>query len=186
MAKAEDNVLTRGFSGTIGKQLTFRRIGGQTFVSKYRRPPSVPPTEKAVAARTKFAVATAYAKKAVKNPEKKALYQQAVTGGQRAYNVAIMDALNPPVVESIDIKNYLGRAGDTILILAKDDFKVDSVSVAISNESGEIVEQGNAVMQEDMEWLYTATIENPTLSGSKIEVVARDLPGNSGSKMISL
>jgi hypothetical protein len=187
MAKAEDNVLTRGFTGTIGKQLTFRRIGGQTFVSKYRRPSSVPPTEKAVAARTKFAEATAYAKRVVKNPEKKALYQQAVTGGQRAYNVAIMDALHAPVVENIDIKNYLGRQGDVIRIDAKDDFKVESVFVTISNESGEIIEQGNAVKQkEELEWSYVAINENPTLAGSKIEVVAKDLPGNSGSKTVSL
>ena len=57
--------------------------------------------DKMVAARTKFSIATAYAKNAVKDPEIKALYQAAAKGGQRAFNVAIVDALNAPTVESI-------------------------------------------------------------------------------------
>jgi hypothetical protein len=167
MAKVADNILLKGFSGTIGKSLTFRQIGGQTFVSKYQKAPTGEPTEKAVAARTKFGEATAYARGVVKDPEQKALYQAKVTGGQRAFNIAVMDA---------------GRTGDAIFIRATDDFKVASVSVLIYNPAGELAEQGNAVLQENSDnWLYHLKQNIPVLMGSRITVRATDLPGNSSS-----
>src|SRR5580700_1849591 len=101
MAKVKDNVLAKGFSGTIGRGLTFRQIGGETFVSKYQRAPTVAATEKKLAARAKFGIATAYARRAIKDPDMKAMYQAVVKGGQRAFNIAMMDALQAPVVENI-------------------------------------------------------------------------------------
>jgi hypothetical protein len=183
MAKVKDNVMVKGFSGTIGKQLTFRQIGGKTFVSNYQKAPSVPATEKKLAAQTRFGVATAYARKAVKDPDLKAMYQAAVKGGQRAFNVAIADALHAPVVESIQAENYHGHPGDQIIIGAKDDFKVTAVAVSIFNKAGEIIEEGDAFIQndEEMKWLYKVQQENPGLAGSKIIAVATDLPGNKGS-----
>src|SRR5664279_356490 len=80
MAKVKDNILTKGFSGTIGKQLTFRQIGGKTFVSKYQKAPTVPATEKKLAVQAKFGMATAYARRVVRDQEVKAMYQAVVTG----------------------------------------------------------------------------------------------------------
>ena len=96
MAEVSDNVLMKGVSGTIGGQLTFRQIGGKTFVSKYQRPPGVAATEKKLAAQTRFGLATAYARKVVRYPEVKALYQAVIKGGQRAFNIAVIDALHAP------------------------------------------------------------------------------------------
>jgi hypothetical protein len=183
MAKVKDNVMVKGFSGTIGKQLTFRQIGGETFVSNYQKAPAVAATEKKLAAQTRFGIATAYACRAVKDPDLKAMYQALVKGGKRAFNIAMRDALNAPVVESIQSENYQGHMGDQIIVRASDDFKVVHVVVSIYNQDGNLIEEGNAVNQKDeeMKWLYKVQQENPGLTGSKIIAVATDLPGNSGS-----
>lgn len=181
MAKVKDNILLKGLSGTIGKSLTLRQIGGKTFVSKYQKAPTVAATEKKLAARAKFGKATAYARKAVKDPELKAMYQVKVTGGQRAFNIAMMDALRAPVIENIIADNYHGQSGDEIFIRATDDFKVTDVVLSVYRPAGELLEQGNAVMQpnEEMQWVYVVKQDNPEFSGSKITAVATDLPGNS-------
>ena len=183
MAKVKNNALVKGFSGTIGGELTFRQIGGETFVSKYQKAPTVLATEKKAAVQTKFGLATAYARKAVKDPAIKSLYQAFVKGGQRAFNIAMIDALNPPVVQSIAAENYSGLVGDSILIRAIDDFKVASVVVSIYNQKGDLVEKGNAVALENGEndWQYIATKSNKEFHGSVIDAVAIDLPGNSAS-----
>lgn len=180
MAKVRDNVLVKGYSGTIGGELTFRLIGGKTFVSKHQRAPSVAPTEKKLAVQTKFGMATSYARRAVKDPAVKAMYQAVVKGGQRAFNIAMIDALNSPVVESIQADRYTGRVGDPVIIRARDDFKVASVVVSIYSQRGVLLEQGQAVEPEDAdgEWLYVASQENPEPAGSSVSVVAMDMPGN--------
>jgi hypothetical protein len=182
MAKVKDNVMMKGFSGTIGKQLTFRQIGGETFVSNYQKAPAVATTEKKLAAQAKFGIATAYARRALKDPELKAMYQAVVKGGQRAFNIAMRDALNAPVVKSIQAENYQGHVGDQIIVRATDDFKVADVVVSIYNKAGNLIEEGNAVIQEDdqIEWLYIVQQENPGHVGSKIVAAATDLPGNNG------
>jgi len=180
MAKIRGNLLLNGVSGTIGRQLTFRQIAGKTFVSKYQREPSVPATEKKRAVQKKFGLATAYARKVVKNPELKAMYQAKVKGGQRAFNIAMMDALQAPVVESIQADNYQGRPGDQIFVRATDDFKVATVIVEIFNKAGQLMERGNAILRKNeiMNWLYVARQENADWPGSMIAVMATDLPGN--------
>jgi len=60
-----------------------------------------------------------------------------------------------------------------------DDFKVVSVSVLITNPEGTIIESGFAVLLDNgLDWEYTATVVNPTYLGDKIRVQVADLPGN--------
>jgi hypothetical protein len=188
MAKVNDNVLMKGVSGTIGGQLTFRQIGGKTFVSKYQRPPSVAATEKKVAVQTKFGMATAYGRRVVRDPELKALYQAVVKCGQRAFNIAVIDAMQAPVVESIQGENYHGHIGNPIIVRATDDFKVAAVVVSVYNQAGNLIEGGNAILQdnEGMNWLYIAQRENTEYNGSTVKAVATDLPGNMASLSIEL
>ncbi|MFI5154232.1 MAG: hypothetical protein ACHQET_12910 [Chitinophagales bacterium] len=187
MAKLNGNPIAEGLSGSIGRMLTFRQIGGKTFISKYQRTSTVAATEKLVVARTRFGQATAYAKRVIRDPSLKALYLAFAMGGQRVFNVAIRDALNPPRVESIRADIYNGKPGDPILIRAIDDFKVVEVRVSVHTDSGELVEEGKAVMQENkLDWLYIAISRNPEISGSKITAIASDLPGNRHSMTLNL
>ncbi len=93
---------------------------------------------------------------------KKVLYKSAATGMQSGFNVATADAFTPPVVNKITTDKYHGVSWeDSITIDATDDFKVESVSVAIHDATGNLIEQGNAVLQTDSpDWLYTATVAN--------------------------
>jgi hypothetical protein len=182
MASVKDNVMTRGFSGTIARLLTFRQKAGKTIVSKLRRPVTGEPSEKAAAVRARFALSIKYAKTAIKNPATKALYKAMASDGQTAFNLAMADAFIAPTVESIDATGYHGVVGDPLTIRATDNFKVAGVTVSIHNAAGELVERGNAIVQEDtVDWLYKATQVNAAIAGSKITAVATDLPGNSTS-----
>ncbi len=186
MAVTKDNIVTKGFSGTIGRQLTFRVRAGKTIVSKLLIPNGAPPSEKAAAVRAKFLSSSLYAKKAIKDPATKALYKAAATGGQTAFNLALADAFKAPVIAKIITDNYHGAVGDKVLVDASDDFKVTGVVVSIHNAAGDLVETGNAVIQENEDWLYTSTQVNAAVAGSKITAVASDLPGNSTSFSVNL
>ena len=157
MAISEDNYVIKGMSGTVGQLFTFRQRMGKTVIQKFRRTPTIRPTEKLQSVRMNFASCIAYAKKAIKNSELKAAYQAAAKDGQTAFNVATSDALNPPEIKTILTDNYHGSPGDTIIIQATDNFKVDQVVVSIHLATGDLFEQGNASLQHDTaDWLYTA------------------------------
>jgi hypothetical protein len=187
MAVSNENILTRGLSGSIGRMITFRQRAGQTITSKFRRPTTVPATEGLIEVRTVFASAIAYAKAVVQDPVIKALYQAAVKGGQTAFNVATSDALNSPRVTNILTDSYHGNPGNAIIVLATDDFKVVDVTVSVEEATGGLLEQGNAVLQPGgSDWLYKATMVNQMPADSKITAVAMDLPGNSTAFSIKL
>ncbi len=187
MAEAKDNIVTKGFSGTIDRTLTFRQRAGKTFVGKLRRASSLAASEKMLAVRAKFATSIDYATKAIKVAETKALYQAGAKAGQSAFNVAVADAFNAPEIGDISTTGYHGAVGDEITVRATDDFKVAAVTVSIHNAAGDLLEQGAAVMQEStIDWLYKATAANTAVAGSKITAVASDLPGNNTSKEVTL
>ena len=187
MAQSKDNILVKGFSGTISRLLTFRQRAGKTIVSKLLRPTTAAPSDKAAAVRAKFAIGSAYAKVAIKDPAIKALYQAVAKPGQSAFNVALADAFRAPQISGINATAYHGAAGDAITVKATDDFKVAAVKVSIFNAAGDLLEQGNAIMQiNEVDWLYAATQANAAPAGSKITAVATDLPGNNTSLSVTL
>jgi hypothetical protein len=77
--------------------------------------------------------------------------------------------------------------GSTIIIRAVDDFRVTGVQMQIYAASGTLLEKGNAVQQTNgLDWTYTATLANATLTGSKINAIATDVPGNTGTLAVTL
>ncbi len=182
MAQSKENVLTKGLSGTIGELLTFRQLFGKTIVGKRAGPSTVPPTAKATAVRVKFKRCSSYARAAARDPVTGPQYKAFAGGGITAYNLALADAYHAPEILVIDSINYHGRLNDTITVRAKDDFKVVSVLVSIYDAEGILIEQGYAFQQgNELDWLFTSTRENMRLTGLKIEAIAKDLPGNTGS-----
>ncbi len=173
MATIKDNYVVNGAAGAVGELLVFRQRGGKTFISKFPRPSSVPPTAKLKSVRADFASCIAYAKKVVKDPAKKALYQAAVTGGQTAFNKATSDALNPPKINNIRIDQNA-----FIIVEAVDDFMVTNVTVSIHDSSGNLIEEGKAdIMENGSDWHYTIQ-RIPLTAGSRITAGAFDMPGN--------
>ena len=95
--------------------------------------------------------------------------------------------MSPPVVKYHQQSAYSGVVGSTISIRAIDDFRVTGVRVQIFTAGGALLEQGNAVQQNNgIDWTYTATQANSPLTGSKISAIASDVPGNEGTLQVTL
>jgi hypothetical protein len=186
MGFAKDNYVTSGASGDVGTLWSFRQRAGRTVIAKVRAANSKAPTDKVLAVRDRFKTAFAYAQSVMKKPDLKAEYAAAAPRGVSAFNLALGDAAQSPVVSKIDTTNYHGVVGNTLVIDATDNFKVARVVVTIDSAAGALIETGNAVMDENKNWIYTATAANAAIAGSKISAVASDLPGNTGTLSVTL
>ena len=85
---------------------------------------------------------------------------------KNAYNVALGDWFNPPVIHTVE------RRGRTLRIQATDDVRVVGVQVLVLDENGKTVETGEAVRGKGDWWEYV-----PTAQGDVV-VEVRDLAGN--------
>lgn len=187
MSKSNDNVITRGASGTFGRQVVFTQRHGNTIMGKPPRATNIPPTEKQMAARERFLLASQYAKAVIDNEALKTAYKAKAKPGQSAYNVAMVDAIKSPEIKEIDRSQYTGLPNSIIRINAIDDFKVQSVYVTLIDANLNVLEEGQAATDPNSQyWIYTATIENLNVNGCTIKVQANDLPGNVSTKELVL
>ena len=185
--KQSRNSIMRGMSGSLGEELVFRQRAGKTVVSLPPVPREDNPTEDQLTIRSKFNEACRYAKTAIANPALKAEYKAKAELGTSAYNTAFADFFRAPVILNVDTTNYSGVIGNTILIEATDDFKVQSVQVTIFTAAGNLLETGSASANPGSSdyWTYTITASNPDGSGV-VRVQVSDLPGNVTARELSL
>jgi hypothetical protein len=128
--------------------------------------------------------AVTYAEFACEQP----IYQcKAVGSANSAYNLAVADALVKPEVTDIDIHGWTRKAGQTILIKARDNFLVLSVRLVI-RKGEEILETGEAEQSEldGLIWRYTLQTPLERKPGLTVDAFAYDLPGNVGNYSIEL
>lgn len=180
MAKVQNNLITKGLSGKLGRMLVFRKVGEETIVSAAPtgNRSSTPSQQQQ---RERFQQAVLYAKSQMANPGMKADYAAAAKqqGKGTPYSVAVADFFNAPNITWVNVDAYQGRAGDKITIQVTDDFKVAAVAVEVIAANGNELEAGTAVWKAEIgTWVYTATQGNVSLDGAKIIVKAYDLPGN--------
>lgn len=186
MANINENLLVRGARGNVAKQFVYRKRGNGTHIVKM---PSVNKnavaTTEQLQARDRFADAILYAKGAIASADLKREYEKIAPAGRSAYNMAFRDYLKAPVVKKINAANYNGTPGSTIVVHAKDDFRVVSVKVSIFDSAGVLLEEGNALQDPVKlgQWVYTAT---QPVAAAVILAKAMDLPGNEGELEISL
>lgn len=153
MGVVKDNYVTTGASGNVGNQWSFRQRAGKTILAKQRGASSKPPTADGLAVQARFKTSVNYALNAMKDPATKAAYAAAAPRGVSAFSFALGDAAQSPVVNQIDSSKYHGAVGDTLEIDATDNFKVTGVVVKIESTAGALIETGNAVLQENKNWL---------------------------------
>lgn len=178
MALVKDSLLLHAVRGTLGDQITIYERNGQIIMAKKRAKSKKKPTKKQVAAREKMAIAAAYAKEILKDPEVKAYYQSLAGPGQNAYNMAIKDAYRSSEVQQIALKE------DTVVVTAKDEFRVAEVQVRVVDEQGKVRENGRAVVgRNGVDWYYKV-VDRPVKG--KIVIIAVDLPGNATEKELVL
>ena len=94
MARTGDNVVTRGMSGAIGKDLLFRTIKGKTVACKIPDMSNVIPSKNQTKKREKFGRAVKFAQLIMNDPEKAAAYEK--KPGQRLYHTIITDYMRQP------------------------------------------------------------------------------------------
>jgi len=130
-------------------------------------------SEAQIAQQEAFREATAYAKTA----KDEAVYAEKAQGTPKStYNVAVADWLHPPEIIDVDLTGWSGQIGEEIRIKAINDVQVTQVTVLITDEADAILEQGAAIQDDGLWWVYTTTAE---ASGNpKVIVSAQDLPGH--------
>ena len=176
-----------GFKGKLGNQFVLKRRNGQAVMASRPNRTDVKPSAAQTQVTKKFKSASDYAKKILKVPEYRTLYQSKVQKGQSAYMLAVGDYFSLPWVESIDTKGYQGNPGDQILILASDDFMVRKVLVSLVDAGGNTLESGECQEATDGNgWIYTATTTITPTAGVTINVIVYDLPKHFVTQSLTL
>jgi hypothetical protein len=176
MAHVKSNDITEGLSGRLGK-LIFRTYKGKTYVA---RRPSKPKKESEDQrnTRSKFKLATQYAKQMMADPERKAYYTDKAKelALPNAYTAAITDYMRKPEIHGIDASKYKGTPEDPITIHAsKKGFKLARVSVVVTSADDVVLEQGTAEYMDAGVWNYQSSLtSNHVYSSYKIFVTAAD------------
>jgi hypothetical protein len=179
MAQSKNNIITHGLSGKIGDLIVFRTLNGKTIVANKPAERKGAPSEGQKQNQKRFQQAIIYAKSAVADPALKEEYKAAAKEGESPYNVAVADFMHAPDISEVNVSKYNGKAGGKISITVTDDFKVAEVFIIILNQDGTEVEEGSAQPTPGgVEWIYTATANNDSLTGDKIIIRASDLPGH--------
>ena len=123
--------------------------------------------------------------------QNQSLYQNKAVGtALSAYQWALADYFGMPEVVEIDISGWTGEIGQSIVIKARDNLMVLHVVVMISEGSdGKSVFEAGEAEQSDTDrssWIYTTSMVVPQKRGVCIDVIAYDLPGNSGERSLEL
>ncbi len=181
MGKVKNNLVTQGFSGKFGEDITFRQIGGKTFFAR-RGVSSVPPSARQLEMRNKFSQASMYASQALSNPQVNQHYQLMAKfqGLRSAYLAACADFLTPPEIGGLNTSAYHGKTGDLVTITSLTPYKITEIEIQILTPNGTLLESGKAVVREP-KWRYMAKVDNTQVQGSRLIVTARDRQGRTST-----
>jgi hypothetical protein len=117
-----------------------------------------------------------------------AIYQSRAAGiPLSAYNLAVADYLGKPQIMDIEIRGWTGGIGQTIRVVAKDNFIVLRVHLVI-RDSQFVWEAGEAEQSESNKLVWTYITRTPVERepGLWLEACAYDLPGNTGEYRLEL
>jgi hypothetical protein len=165
------DVLFSKVHGSLGKQVTIYQRNGQTIMAAKRGKSTKKPTQKQLDVRWKMKVASAYAREIIRDPEVKAYYKSLAGPGQNAYNMAVKDAYHSPEIQNIKVVEE-----DTVVVTAKNEFRLGSVMVKVYDKDQALIVQGHAIPKGvGNDWHYKVA---SLPAGGKIKVEVEDLPGN--------
>ena len=181
MAKTTQNFLTYAYRGKVGKQYSLRIRDGRSFIAGLpERGVDRAQSPKQLAAREAFQRAAIYATSAMESATLKEEYNQVRRGSQTAYNVAFQDAYFGPKLSDLRTLEYEGLAGQTMQVQAIDNFRVNKVKFTLLRPDGTKIEEGEAVLKDHngLQWVYTAQVDNTSVTGTMVRVTAADIPDN--------
>ena len=91
MARVKNNILLKGLSGALNKQVVFKTRNKKTFMSRYPDMSKVVPCEKQVKEKSRFARAVEYAQSVLADPKKRLEVAARTPSGKFIYHQAIKD-----------------------------------------------------------------------------------------------
>jgi len=183
MAYAKNNKLVEGWSGKLAN-LLFRQRNGKTFISMA---PAMPTGERSSWQKdnsNKFQIACAYARLVKNDVVLWEMYRSARQGNQTATNVAIKDFYTAPEIQSVLLPP---PGSQSLLVKVTDIIRVYEVEISIIYNSLEAPEIGTATYAgTGDQWVYNILSTQLLQPGSRICVRARDFPGNTTLREITL
>ena len=186
MAKSYQNVLAKTFSGRVG-DIILKNYGGISVMTKRPDCSKVIRSEKQLENQNSFRKSVIYGKAASINRSLINYYKEhRKSERQSIYHAAISDYMKRARIESIDMSGYKGMPGYNVSMKAWNKWKIKQITFMIVDETGYVIEQGDAVMRpysEGTEWDYTTTMMNPGYQCCKAKVRFTD---NNGRKTETL
>lgn len=165
--------------GQLGNQVVIYQRNGQTIMAAKPGKSTKKPSQRQLEVRYRMKVASAYARVIIRDPEIKAYYKSMAGPGQNAYNMAVKDAYYSPEIQNIRVVEE-----NTVVVTAKNDFRLDNVMVKVFDNKGDLIETGRAIPKGvGNKWRYQVAVLPP---GGRIRVLAEGLPGNVGMKELLL
>jgi hypothetical protein len=186
MARLYNNIVILGSNGLVGGQFVNRKtrveqniLSSNPSYEDYRHANE---TRKAYEAAVR--ASTTYANFA---QTQDVYIKKAKQMGVTPYYIALADWFEAPKVLEINVDSWTGKIGQTIRLKARDNVKVERVSVVIRDADENILEMGEAVQMEagSSWWNYTTTSLVRMTPFPVVEATAYDLPGNSDTFVIS-
>jgi hypothetical protein len=131
----------------------------------------------------------AYVRAVLDNTEQWAVYNaEARARGMRVCDLAMADFLSDPVILGVNTQRYKGSAGDSVIVIGGDNFKIVRVGVVVRDAQDRRLEQGFAIPVEPSlfaTWLYTSQGDVPPGQVVTFEVTATDRCGHSVVKTLA-
>ncbi len=187
MSNTKENVLTRTYKGKFGDQVVFRNRGELSIMAKPPKKSLTSASDAQLLVRRRFKVASRWAKQALQDPATLATYTAMASGMKSPYVMAVTNYLCPPEVREIVTSGYKGNPGNTISVVATDDFRVTGVNIKITDAYGILIEQGSCT--EDLSadcWVFTATTAISNTTGVVVTAEAMDVPNHTGIMQVTL
>ena len=188
MARTVLNPALRLLKGRIGNYVFRCQPDGSITVSKaslLRPDRKLSPSQSAQVERFKQAMLRY--RSILQDPATRAAYERLyVARGShgRLHALVVGDIMRPPLVTTLDLSDYRGLFGDTILVKAEDSLAVASLSLVVRDltaacdvETDQVVYTPQCLASV-VEWHYRSRVAVPPAHTVEVRVTAFDLAGN--------
>ena len=102
-------------------------------------------------------------------------------GAKTPYNIAVGDWFNRPQILEIDLSQWVNGNGGAIRVRAQDDVLVTQVQVTITDETGALLEEGEAQDLGALWWEYNTA--QAAQNNMRVTATVRDLPGHATERI---
>jgi hypothetical protein len=172
MAILEPNPLVDKLSGSIGRSIVVRKVGGRTYVSskprRRRKRDKRKRSERQIENSRKFSAAIKFAKSAIKTPEIKAYFTpigHQMGGTNNGYTALVGYHRKNP---DLTVEKLLAMVQNAVPETSDSKQPEVGLEFLITGPSGDTIAQGVAISTGKGEWSYLASF-----TGVKVKIIDR-------------